>query len=100
MLRAGCCFSGSTIHSSAVFSYTEEAISYPWVSNSIFPEVISFPTQVPPGKNTIELSSSLELKTNRTCLLQIQSPWGRVYLAVIKHDGLSYLFQRLQALKI
>ena len=93
MLRDGCCFSGSTIHSSAVFSYTEEAISYPWVSNIVFPEVISFPTQFPPLNNTTELSSSLELKANGTCLLQIQSPWGRVYLAVIKQMAFHISFK-------
>lgn len=76
MLGDGCCFSGSTIHSSAVRLYMEEVISYPWVRDSIFPVAIPFSIQFPPWNNTMELSAGLELKANRTCLFQIQNPWG------------------------
>lgn len=90
-------FFRSRIHSSAVCSYIE-VIRYPRINNSIFPVVIPFPIQFPPLNNTRELSFSfeLELKANRMCLLQIQSSWGTVYLAVIKQMAFHISFKGYQ----
>lgn len=79
--------SGSTIHFSAVCSYPDIA-NYPWVCTAFFPVITAFSIQFPPLTITRKLSSNLEFKADKTCLLRIQSPKGRVYLAVIKQMAL------------